>query len=82
MKLGKTGTAVLFSVLAGAAGRLGGGAIAAPPRVGYALDHLNAAERDLQAATADKGGHRNRALSLTREAQEQVRKGMRYDRRN
>jgi hypothetical protein len=82
MKLGKTGTTLVFSALAGAAGLMAGASIASQPRMDSALDHLNAAERDLQAATADKGGHRNRALDLTRQAQAQVRKGMRYDRRN
>jgi hypothetical protein len=82
MKLGKVGTAVVFSVLAGSAGLMAGASIASQPRMESALDHLNAAERDLQAATSDKGGHRNRALDLTRQAQAQVRKGMRYDRRN
>jgi hypothetical protein len=82
MKLGKTGTALVFSALAGTAGLVAGVAIASQPMMESALGHLNAAERDLQAATADKGGHRNNALRLTREAQEQVRRGMRYDRRN
>jgi hypothetical protein len=82
MKLGKTGATLVFSVLAGAAGLMAGASIASQPRMESALDHLNAAERDLQAATNDKGGHRNRALNLTRQAQEQVRKGMRFDRRN
>jgi hypothetical protein len=82
MKLGKTGTALVFSALAGAAGLMAGASIASQPRMDAALDHLNAAERELMAATADKGGHRNRALDLTRQAQAQVRKGMRYDRRN
>jgi hypothetical protein len=71
----------VFSALAGTAGLIAGVAIASQPMMESALGHLNAAERDLQAATADKGGHRNNALRLTREAQEQVRRGMRYDRR-
>ena len=82
MKLGKTGTTLVFAALAGASGLLAGVTIASQPRMDAALDHLNAAERELMAATNDKGGHRNRALQLTRDAQAQVRKGMKYDRRN
>ena len=77
-----TGTAFALAVLAGTSGLLAGVSIASQPRMESALEHLNAAERDLQAATEDKGGHRQRALELTRQAQAQVRKGMRYDRNN
>lgn len=80
MMLGKSGTALALAALAGASGLLAGVSLASQPRMESALDHLNAAERDLQAATDDKGGHRQRALQLTREAQAQVRKGMRFDR--
>ena len=52
------------------------------PFMQAALDHLDAAERDLNKASADKGGHRAEALRLVRAAKSEVRKGMRYDRRN
>jgi hypothetical protein len=47
-----------------------------------ALDALHLAERELVAATADKGGHRANALSHTRAAIRQVEAGIRFDRRH
>jgi Spy/CpxP family protein refolding chaperone len=82
MNLRTTRNSALFAALAAATGLAAGYAMASQPRMNAALDHLNAAERELVAADNDKGGHRQRALELTRRAQEQVRKGMRYDRRN
>jgi hypothetical protein len=49
------------------------------PHMRAALDALQNAERELQAATHDKGGHREKALQLTRDAIAQVRQGMHYD---
>jgi hypothetical protein len=60
---------------------LAGRALAAQPAMQAALDHLLAARRELAAATPDKGGHRAKALALVDEAIEQVRKGIRFDRR-
>ena len=56
--------------------------LADQPRMHAAVEHLEAAERELQAADNDKGGHRNKALSLTRKAIAEARKGVRFDRRN
>ncbi len=61
---------------------LAGQALAAQPRMQAALDHLQSARRELAAATADKGGHRAKALAAVDEAIEQVRKGIAFDRRN
>ena len=52
------------------------------PLMKDALRHLNAAETALQNAAHDKGGHRVKALGLTRQAIEQVKKGMRFDNRH
>jgi hypothetical protein len=49
------------------------------PHMQSALDSLNAALGDLEKATADKGGHRAKALSLTKQAVAQVKKGIEYD---
>jgi len=44
-----------------------------------ALQSLEAAHRSLEAATADKGGHRVKAIALTKEAIEEVKKGIAFD---
>jgi hypothetical protein len=43
-----------------------------------ALDALRTARSELNMATANKGGHRERALSLVDEAIDQVKAGMAY----
>lgn len=48
------------------------------PHMRAALDELRAARGELQAATADKGGHRVRAIELVDDAIEQVRRGIEY----
>jgi hypothetical protein len=48
------------------------------PHMVAALDELRAARGELQAATADKGGHRVRAIGIVDEAIEQVRRGIDY----
>jgi hypothetical protein len=44
-----------------------------------ALQELRSAAASLEAATHDKGGHRTKALELTRAAIGQVEAGIRYD---
>lgn len=44
--------------------------------------NLNQAKNNLNKATADKGGHRNKARELTNQALSEVNQGIRYDRRN
>ncbi len=56
--------------------------IAGQPKMQAALDALNVAERQLKKGSNDKGGHRVKALDLVRQAKKQVRKAMKFDRRN
>lgn len=78
----KTINQVAALIAAAALGALATHAFADQPLMQSALGHLQAAERDLEAATADKGGHRVEALRLVRAAQAEVRQGIRHDRRN
>jgi hypothetical protein len=50
------------------------------PRMQAALDALRSARGHLEAATADKGGHRANAISLVDKAIDEVQKGIEYDR--
>ena len=52
------------------------------PKMRDALDHLQNAERALQNAAHDKGGHRVKALELTQAAIGQVKAGIKFDNRN
>lgn len=49
------------------------------PRMRAALRALKLAERELEGATADKGGHRVKAIELTRQAMAEVEAGIAYD---
>ena len=49
------------------------------PHMVAALGHLKAAKASLQAATADKGGFRVKAIDLTSSAIDQTQKGIDYD---
>jgi hypothetical protein len=71
--------AVALVLLAGI-GFVVGRASADQPHMQAALDHLKAARTELEAAEADKGGHRVKALTLTKDAIEQVERGIEYDR--
>ena len=83
MSFGKTAQALLLTAVAGiGAGLFSGYTLANQPRMQSALDHLQAAEKELQAADNDTGGHRKNALDLTQRAIVQVRKGLKYDRQN
>ena len=46
------------------------------PHMGAALDALKTARRELDAASADKGGHRGNALRLVKEAMIEVERGI------
>ena len=61
---------------------LAAGAEADQPHMEAALEHLKAAQSELEKAGHDKGGHRAKALDLTRKAITQVEAGIRYDRRH
>ena len=52
------------------------------PKMRTALGELKSALSSLQAATSDKGGHRAKAIDLTRSAIEQVQAGMKFDTRH
>jgi hypothetical protein len=68
----------LVVLLAG--GFVAGRAHAAQTHMVAALDHLRAARRNLENATADKGGHRERAIGAVDRAIEQVQAGIEYAR--
>ncbi len=52
------------------------------PFMQSALNDLKAAHSYLKKATADKGGYRQQALDLVRDALSETQKGIEYDRRN
>lgn len=52
------------------------------PRMRAALESLRNARSQLLAATADKGGHRARALNLVDQAINETQAGIAYDNRN
>ncbi len=52
------------------------------PKMKEALEHLRNAKAALQSATADKGGHRVKAIEKVNEAIEQVEKGIAFDNKN
>ncbi len=52
------------------------------PRMHAAVKHLEAALVELRAATADKGGHRAKAIALTEEAIQETRAGIEFDNRH
>jgi len=55
-----------------------GYAIGAQPRMEAAIGFLQNARGELEAATANKGGHRVKAIELIDEAIHQVREGMAF----
>jgi hypothetical protein len=59
-------------------------AFAAPdqPNMQAARADLNTAKRELQRATANKGGHRAKAIGLVNQAIAEVNAGIEYDRRH
>ena len=52
------------------------------PFMKEAKTNLNQAKGNLNKATVDKGGHRNKAIDLVKDAINEVEKGIKYDRRN
>jgi hypothetical protein len=44
-----------------------------------ALEHLKEAQKALEAATHDKGGHRSKAVTHVKEAIAEVQKGIDFD---
>lgn len=73
-------TKTLTALLAAAALTFPAMAFAEPqPNMKEALEHLEKAKASLKAATADKGGHRVKALELVEKAIEQTQKGIEFD---
>ncbi|HRC56204.1 MAG TPA: hypothetical protein PKU97_09790 [Kofleriaceae bacterium] len=74
----------LIAMLAVVIGRdaVGGASAEPQPRMQEALGHLQAAQASLQAATPDKGGHRVKAIALTKKAIQQVEAGIKFDNRH
>jgi len=78
--LWKTSTLVLAGFCAFTAGNAILEAQAEPqPHMVSALKNLNDAKDQLEKATHDKGGHRAAAAKLTKDAIEQVKKGIEAD---
>ena len=69
-------TAVVGVVLAGTARG------ADQPHMEAALAALKTAQRELESATTDKGGHRAKAVQLVRQAINHVEQGITFDRRH
>jgi hypothetical protein len=55
-------------------------AAADQPHMQAALNALKTAQRELGAATRDKGGHREKALKLIEDAMTEVQAGIDFDR--
>lgn len=70
----------LFLTIVLALAFLAGQLSAAQPQMQAALTNLRQARTNLNRATADKGGHRERAISLINQAIEEVEAGISYDR--
>jgi hypothetical protein len=52
------------------------------PEMRAAMDHLRQAQRNLESASHDKGGHRAKALEHVRQAIAEVELGIQYDNRH
>ena len=76
----KRALVILLVTVAISAGFFVGRVSADQPHMQSALDHLRSAKAELEAAEADKGGHREAALRLTRDAIVQVEKGIEWAR--
>jgi Ni/Co efflux regulator RcnB len=72
--------AALTLVAALAASFIAGRAHAAQPHMASARNHLRNARQELRDATADKGGHRERAMTIIDEAIAEVDAGIDYAR--
>jgi len=76
-----------FALAALLAASIGTGAVSSvsadvQPNMREALTSLRNAAQSLQDATHDKGGHRAKALELTRAAIVQVEEGIKFDNRH
>ncbi len=71
---------ILPAALLGLALPIRGNAAADQPHMKAALDALRLAKRELEAASADKGGHRAKAIEHVDAAINQVERGIEFDR--
>ena len=76
MKPSSARIALLGSIIATSVGI--GYAIGAQPHMGESLAFLQSARGELQAATPNKGGHRERAIGLIDNAIAEVRAGIAF----
>ncbi|HEY1270576.1 MAG TPA: hypothetical protein VGF08_01265 [Terriglobales bacterium] len=49
------------------------------PHMNDALNHLQEAQKALEAGSSDKGGHRVKAISLVKQAMSEVQQGIQFD---
>lgn len=49
------------------------------PEMNAALQHLQEAQKNLESASHDKGGHRVKAIGLIKQAISEVQQGIQYD---
>ena len=84
MKRSKIVPYVLGFLLAGAVGGVAFRAAQAEPQphMRKALEALQIAKNQLEKASADKGGHRVKAMALVDQAIDEVKKGIAFDNRN
>jgi len=73
---------VLFLAAVLVSGFAAGRAHAAQSHMLSAMNHLRSARSELQAALADKGGHRERAIGIVDSAIAEVKAGIEYARGN
>lgn len=59
-----------------ATGFIAGYAHAAQPHMASALSHLRSAKHELEVATPDKGGHREKAIQIVNDAITEVEAGI------
>src|SRR5262245_32029435 len=81
MTIWKASTMALTAAMAMGIGSSAIGTAEADPQptMVAALERLNGAKQKLEAAQHDKGGHRAKALQLTNDAIEEVKKGIAFD---
>ena len=73
---------IVFAVTVLLAAATVAAAVPDQPFMQAARADLQTAKRELQRATANKGGHRAKAIALTNQAIAQVNQGIDYDRRH
>jgi hypothetical protein len=72
------GIAIMLVLLVSSASRPAQG----QPHMQAGLEHLKQAKASLEKATADKGGHRAKAIQLINEAMVEVEKGIEFDKKH